>query len=402
MQSTPMTELSLLVFFILSTYYFIRFIEDQDDLVALIAAAIFAFCAALSRYDGWFLVCAEAGILALLYLPWKKIPKNWSELKSGFGLMQWQKLEGRLLLFGTIAFFAIILWLAWGWLILGDPLYFTHSVFSAKSQQNSWLARGELPAYKHLGNALMYYTVTAMSNVGILVFTTALVGFGWFSRNSNNKHRYYIMLLLLIPFIFNVLTLFLGQSVIFIPNVTPVSFEWRLFNVRYGVMAIPLVAICIAYLFHKVKWQGRLLILGLFVFQYALYGVGYAKVMTLEDGRVGLSSFIAKIPDAQNWFANNYDDGLVLLDDYARAMSIVRTPVPMKNIIYIGNKPYWEDSLKEPAKYAKWIIMQKDDAVWKALIDDPYRQGELYKYFIKQYTSNEILVFKRNPAVPLE
>jgi hypothetical protein len=76
-------------------------------------------------------------------------------------------------------------------------------------------------------------------------------------------------------------------------------------------MAIPLVAICIAYLFHKVKWQGRLLILGLFVFQYALYGVGYAKVMTLEDGRVGLSSFIAKIPDAQNWFANNYDDGLV-------------------------------------------------------------------------------------------
>jgi hypothetical protein len=348
------------------------------------------------------LVCAEAGILALLYLPWKKIPKNWSELKSGFGLMQWQKLEGRLLLFGTIAFFAIILWLAWGWLILGDPLYFTHSVFSAKSQQNSWLARGELPAYKHLGNALMYYTVTAMSNVGILVFTTALVGFGWFSRNSNNKHRYYIMLLLLIPFIFNVLTLFLGQSVIFIPNVTPVSFEWRLFNVRYGVMAIPLVAICIAYLFHKVKWQGRLLILGLFVFQYALYGVGYAKVMTLEDGRVGLSSFIAKIPDAQNWFANNYDDGLVLLDDYARAMSIVRTPVPMKNIIYIGNKPYWEESLKEPAKYAKWIIMQKDDAVWKALIDDPYRQGELYKYFIKQYTSNEILVFKRNPAVPLE
>jgi hypothetical protein len=303
LQSTPMTELTLLVFFTLSTYYFIRFIEDQEDLPALIAAAIFAFCAALSRYDGWFLVCAEAGIIALLYIPWHRVPRSWSEFKKGFSRDQWDKLEGRLLLFGSIAFFAIALWLLWGWVILGDPLYFTHSVFSAKSQQNSWLAKGELPAYKHLGVSFLYYFVTAMSNAGVLMFAVALVGIVWFLLKSSNKHRYYILLILLVPFIFNVLTLYLGQSVIFIPHITPLGFDWRLFNVRYGAMAVPLVAICAAYLFYKSGWKAKILLAGLFVFQFGLYAVGYAKVISLEDGKVGLSSFIAKIPDAQNWFA---------------------------------------------------------------------------------------------------
>ncbi|MBL8031643.1 MAG: glycosyltransferase family 39 protein [Candidatus Doudnabacteria bacterium] len=401
LQSTPMTELTLIVFFVLSTYYFIRFIEDQEDLVALIAAAIFAFCAALSRYDGWFLVCAEAGIIGLLYFPWHRVPRSWKEFRAGFSRDLWDKLEGRLILFGTIAFFGIALWLLWDWVILGDPLYFTHSVFSAKSQQNSWLARGELPGYRHIGVSFLYYFVTAMSNVGVVVFLVAIVGLFWFMLKSTNKHRFYILLILLVPFIFNVITLFLGQSVIFIPHVTPVGFEWRLFNVRYGAMSVPLAAICAAYLFYKVSWKSKILLAGLFVLQFGLYAVGYSKVMSLEDGKVGLSSFIAKIPDAQNWFGKNYDHGLVLLDDYARAMSVIRTPVPMKNFIYIGNKPYWEESLQTPEKWATWIIMQKNDAVWRALFDDPYKQGQLYKYYVKQYTSEEILIFRRNDAVPV-
>ncbi len=401
LQSTPMTELTLIAFFVLSTYYFIRFIEDQEDLVALIASAIFAFCAALSRYDGWFLVCAEAGIIVLLYLPWHRVPKTINEFTAGFNRDLWDKLEGRLILFGSVAFFGIALWLLWDWVILGDPLYFTHSVFSAKSQQNSWLAKGELPAYGHILTSLLYYLVTAMSNIGVVIFLMAVVGVFWFIFKSTNKHRFYILLILFVPFIFNVVTLYLGQSVIFIPHLTPLSFDWRLFNVRYGAMAVPLAAICVGYLFYKVSWKARVFMVGLFVLQFSLYAVGHSKVISLDDGVEGLSSFIAKIPDAQNWFSKNYDSGLVLLDDYARAMSVIRTPVPMKNFIYIGNKPYWEESLVTPEKWATWVIMQKGDAVWRALFDDPYKQGQLYKYYVKQYTSEEILIFRRNDAVPV-
>jgi hypothetical protein len=85
----------------------------------------------------------------------------------------------------------------------------------------------------------------------------------------------------------------------------------------------------------------------------------------------------------------------VLTDDYARTISIIRTPIPMDQIIYIGNKPYWDESLREPEKYARWIVMQKDDSVWKSIYDDPITNGRLFKYFNKVYTSDTVLIFRR-------
>ena len=101
------------------------------------------------------------------------------------------------------------------------------------------------------------------------------------------------------------------------------------------------------------------------------------------------------MPDAQFWLASNYDYGMLLTDDFARTISIIRTPVPMENVIYIGNKPYWEESLVEPQKYARWIVMQRNDTVWKNLNDRPEVNARLFKYFNKVYTSEDILIFRR-------
>ncbi len=400
LQTTPMTELTLVVFFILSSYYFVQFLEAPKNVLALLMAAFFGFCATLSRYDGWGLVLMEAGIVVLMYIPWKKIPRRFSEIKSLWDPSMFKLLEGRLVLFCTLAFFGIGLWLAWGWLILGDALYFTHSVFSAKSQQASWLARGELPAYHNAWQAFLYFFVTSMSNVGVILFLVCLLGVCYYLFSNSDKKRWFIFLLLLVPFIFNTATLWLGQSVIFIPDLHQSGFDWQLFNVRYGVMMVPMAAVLVAYLFYKVRWPGRLLIVVLAVAQIGLYVVGYSQIITLQDGLAGLSSEVSKLPDAQGWMAKNYDHGLVLEDDFARTISLIRTPIPMHDFIYVGNKPYWDDSLKAPEKYATWIVMQKNDSLWTALYDNQAMQGRLYKYFVKQYTSPDILIFKRNPAVP--
>lgn len=383
MQSTPMTELPLIMFFVLSSYFFIRFVLDDKRVLSLIAAGFFGFLATLSRYDGWFLVLIEAGIIVLMYLP-GIIKRNRDK---------WRMLQGKLLAFTTPAFFGIIIWMAWDYLILGDPFYFTNSQFSAKSQQSNWLARGELPAYHDIFQAIAYYMVTAMSNVGLIVFSLAIIGFIWYLRDKNQQKRLFVALVMVVPFIFYIVTLWLGQSVIFIPHLTPVSFEWRLFNVRYGLMAVPFAAFFTGYLFYKCKPSGRALVLGLCVAQFMLYLVGYSQVITLADGTVGLSH--AKRPDAESWMKQHYDGGLVLMDDYARTMSLLRSGIPMEASIYIGNKPYWDESLREPEKYASWIVMQKDDTVWNAVYNDPVKQGRLFKYFNKAYTSPEILVFRR-------
>lgn len=412
LQSTPMTELPLIVFFILSSYFFIRFLLDDTKLLMLIAAAGFGFCASLSRYDGWALVLMEAVVLFLYYFPMRLNLEWFQSLDESATLIiangkhtlrdGWDRLEGREVLFITLAFFGVFLWLLWGLLILGDPLYFTHSQFSANSQQHSWLARGELPAYHNLSVALLYYVVTSAESAGTLLALIATFGMLAFELDRDMRHRALILLVLLVPFFFNVLTLFIGQSVIFLPGVTPITFEWTLFNVRYGAMMVPVIALFIGYLFARSRVFGRSLVAGMLALQCAFFYIGFTPVLALQDGVVGLSSSTAKMPDAQFWLAEHYDYGILLTDDFARTISIIRSPIAMRDIIYIGNKPYWEESLVEPQKYARWIIMQKDDTLWKEINNRPEVNARLYQYFNKVYTSENILIFKRIDAVSSE
>jgi len=378
LQSTPLTELFLIAFFILNTYFLSKFILNQDEIVSLILAAFFGFCSTLSRYDGWFLVALETGLI-FLHSWWQKAK---------------DRRQGRVILFATPAFYGIILWLGWNFLIFGNPLYFNTSVFSARAQQLAWKARGELPAYFNLPVAFIYYLVTVLNNAGIIFFLTAGLGllFYLFDRKRSFS-RWLIALILLSPFAFNVISLFLGQSVIFIPSLTPASFEWRLFNVRYGVMMMPAVAFWAAYFIKKLGKLKLPFAVSLLILNSAAFGTGFFRVISLDDGVFGLSA--AKKVDAQNWLKQNYDGGLVLLDDYARTLSVIRANIPMNRLIYIGTKPYWQESLIFPEKYSRWLVMQKGDEVWNNLYENPEKLARVYKYFNKVYTSEEILIFKR-------
>jgi hypothetical protein len=392
MQSTPMTELPLLVFFTASTYYFMQYLENESPF-SLITAGFFALLASLSRYDGWFLVAGEGIIIALFRFDFKAFFENIK--KRGITLFAFlsERQEGELFLFGTLAAIGIFGWFVWDKLILGDALYFINSPFSAKSQQKGWLSKGELPSYHNIVSAFSYYFVTSLAIAGIMLFLISVIGFVIYVVKHKNKKGFLTVFLLSIPFLFNVLTLFLGQSVIFIPDLTPVGFEWRLFNARYGIMMMPTIAFFCGYLFSKVRDFGKIVIAGLLVVNLGLFSIGYIPVDTYADGTVGLSA--AAHPDAEKFLRAHYDNGLVVLDDYARTVSIIGSNIPMQNIVYIGTHVYWEEALSAPQLRIKWVVMQKNDAVWKALYANQEKQGELYKYFNKVYTSKDILVFKR-------
>jgi 4-amino-4-deoxy-L-arabinose transferase-like glycosyltransferase len=273
LQTTPMTELPLIAFFILSLYYCVSYLYDTGNIKALLLAALFGFLASLTRYDGWFLVLFEAAAVAVVHL---------------FQRAPWRQIEGRTIIFSTLAFFGVGLWLLWDWIILGDPFYFTSSQYSAKSQQNSWFMRGELPAYHDLGQSFLYYGVTSIANIGGLIVLAAVAGLCAYLLNRQPR-RILIATLLFVPFIFYVATLYIGQSVIFIPQLTPASFEFQLFNVRYGVMMIPVAAIFVGYLWYFVGRDFRFLVGLLVVLQVVLFGIGREPVITYQDGTVGLS-----------------------------------------------------------------------------------------------------------------
>ena len=48
--------------------------------------------------------------------------------------------------------------------------------------------------------------------------------------------------------------------------------------------------------------------------------------------------------------------------------------LPLKNVIYDGNVPYWDTSLEHPGTYASWIIVNTasgGDTLWQALHSNP-------------------------------
>lgn len=375
MQTTPLSEMTLIGFFILSLYYFTKYLE-QNILSDLVLAGFFGFGASLCRYDGWFLIIIECLILLNFFLFNKNKRNEWLS---------------KFLLFSTPALFGILLWLLWDLIILGDAFYFSNSPFSAKAQQYGFFLRGELPAYNNIFLSFLYYFYTAGANIGIIIFVLSIGGLVFFKMND--KTRWYLPWILCIPFVFYVLTLYLGQSVIFIPMLTPETFKWNLFNVRYGIMMVPAAAFFTAYLFSESpKYLYILILFGLF-FQSISFISGYESIITIQDGTIGLSRTLES--DVQRWLTKNYDGGYVLLDDYAKPVSIIRTPISLDKIIYIGNKPYWENSFVTPEKYEKWIIMQKGDSIWSVFNDQPDKRAHLYKYYNKVYTSSQILVFKR-------
>src|SRR3989338_8130452 len=120
LQATPMTELPLIAFFVLSSYYFVKFLYNRQDLIAFILAAFYGFCATLSRYDGWFLVMLQAAILAAIYFPYAALREHWQRFRATNGLRRrltqfwndWRtnwgmfaEMDGRIVLFCTLAFF---------------------------------------------------------------------------------------------------------------------------------------------------------------------------------------------------------------------------------------------------------------------------------------------------------
>lgn len=280
-------------------------------------------------------------------------------------------------------------------MILGDPLYFTNSPFSAKSQQNGWAARGELPSYHHLPSAFVYYTVTAASNAGVGIFVLATLGLVVYLLRQRTQQQRLLCLILLAPFVFNVVTLYLGQSVIFIPTLTSTTFEWQLFNVRYGVMMLPTVALLVGYVFAQSRRSLQAGVLLVVAGTCFLFATGQTQAISLQDGTVGLSH--SRSSDAEQWLAHHYDGGFVLFDDYARVLSTIRSGIPMQNVITIGNQPYWNESLTHPETYPRWIVMQVDqnDIVYRHLFLEQAQQQHVYKYFQKVYTSPAILIFRR-------
>lgn len=382
LQVTPLGELPLIVMFTASVYYFIKWAKENNDL-SLVLSAFFSFAGALIRYDAWFLFAIQ--VAAIIFIGLQRMYKL-------------KKIEGLVILFSTLAFTAILLWVVWNAIIFHDPFYFFSSPYSAKSQQLAWLKRGQLPTNKNLPKSVIFYTIDSVENAGTVAFSLGLIGgmIGFLYILTHFRKSYSVtgLLLYFSPFVFYVVTLYKGISIILLPNLVPKSFQDNLFNARYGIMIVPFVAVFVGYLFYVIPGKLKYLVSVLIGVQLLLFYVTDSNIV-LKDGTVGLS---ARRPSPANQYVlKHYDYGNIMFDDFSRASNPVDIGVPMNRIIYVGNHPMWDISLVHPTKYIRWFVIRHDenDVVWQNLKNNK----EFQNNYVGVFNNGKTYVYKRESKV---
>jgi hypothetical protein len=255
-----------------------------------------------------------------------------------------------------LAGIGIILWLLWNQLIFNDPLYFAYGPYSAHAQQSQLLEAGELPTKGELFLSLKTYTYAVMYNSYTFPAVVGFVGLIYMliDRNIRSNTRY-ALAALLAPFAFNVLALFLGHSVLFLPEV--IGETW--FNARYGMMLLPSFAIAFGYVFEKSK-TFRWPLVGIFL-MISTFAIANQDAVTIDDAVYGSSQ--KNVSEVAGWLTENAykKEGYVLISAASHDAIIFSSGLPMKRFIHEGTGAYWDYAVENPDKWATWIIVRTHD-----------------------------------------
>ena len=338
LQSTAMTELLLMVTMTTGAYYLMLWAKT-DKILNLIKSAFFIMLSTVTRYDGWFLLLVATLIIAFNVFK-----------KKGY-----QETEGKVILFVTLGSLGIALWFFWNLLIFGDSLYFAFGPFSAKAQQDQLDAAGDLHSkYNLLLSIKIYLYALVYNSYAYQVF----LGFFGFVALWKAKIKYEMKVAavaLLAPLFFNVLALFMGHSVLFVQGIS--GNTW--FNVRYGIMLLPSIAVFAGFLVERLK-NLRWVIIGLFIF-VAFFAFANTDAVTIDDAKVGSSQ--KNVSEVSGWLAENAASkkGFVLISAASHDAIIFSSGMQMKRFIHEGTGLYWESATTSPDRWARWIVMRTHD-----------------------------------------
>lgn len=150
---------------------------------------------------------------------------------------------------------------------------------------------------------------------------------------------------LMTPLLFNIVALYLGHSVLFVQGLN--GDTW--FNVRYGIMMMPSIAIFMGFLVDRVKFS-RIAVIGLFTFVTFFSFVSHDAV-TIDDGRTGSSQ--KNVSEVSGWLQQHVknESGFVLISAASHDAIIFSSGLPMRRFIHEGTGQYWKDATTSPDRF---------------------------------------------------
>jgi len=385
MQSTPMSELLLIATILAGTFYFIRWFNEKDTF-DLLKSSGWIFLATWVRYEAWMVLVFCCAMILVKALGHKGLYK---------------KAEGQFLLFATVGFFGIALWVLWSLVIFHDILYWFNGPYSANNQQDALAAAGQLPTKHNLILTFVTYFKALRMDIGTTIFIVGLVSLATlavlaFVRRSKEPKELRLAAVLLVllsaPAALDLVSLYDGS----INISTSLS---SLAGTRYGLESIPFVAILISLALSQVKLASlRIIATGALVATYLIMPL----IVSLQSPKLGTNNslfYSNKLATVVMTFRDNYKGGTILASTSGNSLDLTHAVgLPYRDYIQQGDGTLWARALANPEKYATYVISTSGSAGYLSpgeVYGDSYvlHRAKYNKYYTLIYDNNGYMIF---------
>ena len=336
--SIPMTEPVFLACLMALLYFTVRF-RDTQGFGAVCGSGIACCAAALSRYDGWFLI----PFVAVYFLAGAK------------------RRIAATTLFGAIAAAGPLLWLFYNWYLTGSPLWFYNGPSSALAIQ------GGRP-YAGKGNwdlAWLYVRTAARLNAGPGLAIAGVLGFAaalW-------KRAWWPLILLALTPIFYVWSVHSAGLPIHVPMLWPHSY----YNTRYGLCAIPLLALGAAAIVAVAPARARLAFATLVIAAGSVYWLVHpapASWITWQESLVNSEGRRAWTHEAAAFLKPRFVRGSGIVTSFGDLTGIFREMgIPLHETFTECDGLPWDAAVARPELYLwqEWAVVRRGDKVHTAV-----------------------------------
>lgn len=349
-------------------------------------AGLPAAIAVMSRYEGWAYVALASGFIALASWRRWRAPRHSVELVLGF--------------IGPSAA-AVVWWLGYNATREGDPLAFIRGPYSAAAETNQLSSLGLIPTEGSLGLTLSVLNWAVLNIAGLAFVLMALTGAAVLLWTRGVSTTGLLLWLAVVPYLFQVLALYLGQTYMRNPNFIPAD-GWT--DNRYAYGALPMIAILCGVLVDWLVDQrppvGRLVgvaaVVGAVVFAGWNIADSHSRMAVIQDGL-----YEAPPPEAVEaaaWLREHYTGGGVLLDDDPQGI-LLRLGIPLNEVTNVFNGEIFDKVLLNPQDNVEWIFANTANTsspVWRTVSEDPAFPGN----FVAVFESGTFAVFQNQDVDP--
>lgn len=383
MQTTPMSEMVFMAALASSAYLLQRWVMVQTAGRLALAASVTAL-ATLTRYEAWPVALLAGAVVAFCTRG-----NAVSRLKNAA-------------YFSALAATGPAYWLWHNWAIYGDALWFLTGPYSARAiylQNRANLGWSKI----FVGNAaldVLLMAVTVAVSVGPLVMALAAAGIGKLIALRRRAFLEYApTLLLLVPFFFQVVSLYRGEIQIF-----PLT-AFGLLNARYGVphlLAAALFAPAALLLFKRSSWRwATALVCLVIVAQYWFFlSDGTAQLAVYQEGyRYGVNARPARErAKVARWLKENPNErhkGFLLMYTGTLGPVVPKGGLLFSQVIHEGTTR-WHDLKDMIPPDVSRIILEEGDALDSLLRGNPALLRDLETNFQERFSAGKIRVFERS------